>query len=367
MKVAIFKIGARIHQNEKIGNSTNEILSCVEMLLEAGVNVTGITKVLDSDNKDTTFPIKDFKWFFENINSFDKVIVVNGTYNFFGGAENECDIMTYKAINKFDKEIVYMLYDPYLTPKQMAKNVESKEWGSKYNIDELVIPENRLHYITQCRDTSSFKPECKKTIQYYPLELFPMFTEHGYFTEVDFDKAEFDLNYAGTWRGGRREKSMIKYFFGLPDDIRVQMFGNLKLEQFKKHGDLRPPQFGAPVTHDKVRENILRGLSTVIIGDPLYAKLDDIAQRAAESIIFGQITFIDSDYDRKNRFYKDKELKDFLRIDNREQLVDRLRFIKKDKTMFYNLLKAQRDDLFKDFDPHQYCVGLAKMIEMIHD
>lgn len=69
---------------------------------------------------------------------------------------------------------------------------------------------------------------------------------------------------------------------------------------------------------------------------------NDIAQRAWESIIYGQVTFVDSDYDRKNRMY-DKELSEFLRIDNREQLVNRLRKIKNDKNLFYEILEKQKN------------------------
>ena len=32
------------------------------------------------------------------------------------------------------------------------------------------------------------------------------------FEQVDFDKSEYDLNYAGTFRGGRREVDMVKFF-----------------------------------------------------------------------------------------------------------------------------------------------------------
>ena len=73
------------------------------------------------------------------------------------------------------------------------------------------------------------------------------------FEQINFDTAEYDLNYAGTFRGGRRETDMIKFFFGLPDDIRVQMFGNLTLSQFKKNGNLRPPEFGKSVKNDLVK------------------------------------------------------------------------------------------------------------------
>ena len=240
--------------------------------------------------------------------------------------------------------------------------------GKQYTEEELQIPK-KLHYITQCRSTEKIQEEGLVSCQYFPLELFPIIMENDNYTEVDFDNAQFDLNYAGTFRGGRRELAMIKYFFGLPEDIRVQMFGNLELEQFKKKKDTRgrPPEFGEAVTHDKVRENILKGLATVIIGDPLYCELDDIAQRFAESIIFGQVTFIDGDYDRLRRAYHNKWLEDYLCINSKQELVTKLREIKKDRELYYKLLKMQREDLLNNFDKENYCKDLAQMIEKIKD
>ena len=61
----------------------------------------------------------------------------------------------------------------------------------------------------------------------------------------------------------------------------------------------------------------------------------------------------------------DKELSEFLRIDNREQLVDRLRKIKNNKILFYEILEKQKKYILKDFDKNEYAKGLIKHLESL--
>lgn len=81
-------------------------------------------------------------------------------------------------------------------------------------------------------------------------------------------------------------------------------------------------------------------------------------------LYIGQVTFIDSDYDRNNRMY-DKELSEFLRIDNRDQLVDRLRTIKNDKKLFYDILEKQKNHVLTDFNKEEYAKGLILTMEKL--
>lgn len=61
----------------------------------------------------------------------------------------------------------------------------------------------------------------------------------------------------------------------------------------------------------------------------------------------------------------DKELSKFLRIDDRDQLVDRLRKIKNDKNLFYEILEKQKNHVLKDFDKKEYAKGLIKHLESL--
>ena len=81
-------------------------------------------------------------------------------------------------------------------------------------------------------------------------------------------------------------------------------------------------------------------------------------------LYIGQVTFIDSDYDRNNRMY-DEELSEFLRIDNGDQLVDRLRTIKNDKKLFYDILEKQKNHVLTDFNKEEYAKGLILTMEKL--
>lgn len=81
-------------------------------------------------------------------------------------------------------------------------------------------------------------------------------------------------------------------------------------------------------------------------------------------LYIGQVTFISSDYDRKNRMYN-KELSEFLKIDDRDQLVDRLRTIKNDKNLFYEILEKQKNHVLKDFNKEEYAKDLILTMEKL--
>lgn len=81
-------------------------------------------------------------------------------------------------------------------------------------------------------------------------------------------------------------------------------------------------------------------------------------------LYIGQVTFISSDYDKKNRMYN-KELSEFLRIDDRDQLVDRLRTIKNDKNLFYEILEKQKNHVLKDFNKEEYAKDLILTMEKL--
>lgn len=81
-------------------------------------------------------------------------------------------------------------------------------------------------------------------------------------------------------------------------------------------------------------------------------------------LYIGQVTFISSDYDRKNRMYN-KELSEFLRIDDRDQLVDKLRTIKNDKNLFYEILEKQKNHVLKDFNKEEYAKDLILTMEKL--
>ena len=118
------------------------------------------TQVLQSDNKNTSFPIKNYEDFHNSCQNLDALVIVNGNLNFYSGQKDQ-SIEVYKCINHFTGPVFYFMYDPYLGLKQCVKSVINRSWNT-YIEKELFIP-NKLHYITQCRATNLINGEAQQS------------------------------------------------------------------------------------------------------------------------------------------------------------------------------------------------------------
>jgi hypothetical protein len=147
------------------------------------------------------------------------------------------------------------------------------------------------------------------------------------FTQVKAEKV-VDLAYGGTFRGGRREKKLIDFYCGYPEDFSVEVFGKIKASDFnpKKLGDLRLPSFTGAVDYSKMIQKMATARAHVAIGDTHYPGVEMISQRAYESIMANTITFIDVEFDKHKRvFGNDLYLSKILYVTDRNQVYDRLK------------------------------------------
>jgi hypothetical protein len=183
-------------------------------------------------------------------------------------------------------------------------------------------------------------------------------------SKLDFktlEEREYDLLYGGTFRSGRRQDDMIKYYFGYDDG--VTMFGKIKEKDFsvKKVQDLKHPNYEKAVGYQDFNEKMSTSIATVIIGDKYYKETDDLAQRIYESILAGVVTFIDADYDKTKRVFTDPELQALLYVNNREEVKQRIDTIKQmTETQFKELLNKQYNNV--QLDINEYCSNLNRLM-----
>lgn len=341
MKALLIKLGSRMYfdtKSTKMTGITGEALSIMKILKKSYDHVTAYTKVLDKDIKNPDFDFQQINT--DHLDEYDHLFVINGNVNFFGGAEDPEQIMNYEVINKFKGKVFYILCDPALLLKQIWPSVEKKEWGSKYTEEQLNITRTDIECITQAYDVAKIKERSKKAVpfaavHYYPMERFPLMFEGVPYNE----NPEWDLLYGGTFRGGRREKDMVNYYFGLKG-VKAQMFG-LKLKDFKKQGSLTPPEFGDPVDYRDFIKKMNTGMATVIIGDPSYIECSDLAQRIYECVQANVVCLIDSKYDPKKRVFKSDELNKFCHVNFKRDVEDRIAKLKADPSLRKHLCELQ--------------------------
>lgn len=368
MKVAVVKIGARIAlSTSSTSGGTGETLSIISLLLGADIGVDVYSSISSRDISPDNFKIFEISTDYNKVNDrgYDALIVLNGNANFFGGTEDETVLLTYNIINNFKGKVFYILCDPNLTLKQIWSSVEKKPWGNKYNKEDIFVKRTDIEVLTQVHNTSAIESMMKKhldsiaSVKYYPFEKFPLYTMKNMSLPESYDK---DIIYGGTFRSGKREEDMVKFYFDYPEDIRVEMFGKITADNFKqdKIKDLRQPKFSKSVKYDEFPFKMKTGISTIIIGDMLYKKIDDLAQRIYESIRIGNIVFIDSSYDRNKRVFTDPLLRDICYVESKKCITETIRSLKKSPHLIAEIAEKQRENTEIDYE--EYLGNLKELI-----
>lgn len=370
MKVALIKLGSRIAISSRAtSGGTGEALSIIKMLTNSNVNVDVYTEILSKDEIDNLdFNIYNIEDTYKDINNknYNALIVLNGNVNYFGGVDSPPQTLNYYIINNFKGKVFYILCDCNLILKQVWKSIENKNWANNYKKDDINITRNDIIYISQPRDIIKLKNKLSKLdiiiddIIHYPFEKFPLVTSEYLQINPEY---KYDISYGGTFRGGKREKDMIKFYFDYPEDIKVEMFGKITESNFNKKliENLRLPDFNKAVPYNEFNNKMSDSLATIIIGDPLYKQLDDLAQRIYESILVGNIVFIDSSYDYNKRVFKNEELIKFNYVSNKEEVIDRIRLLKEDKDLRNHIIELQRQDT--KIDINKYCNDFVNIIK----
>lgn len=369
MKVAVIKLGSRVSITSRgTSGGTGEVLSIIKMLTTSGVNVDVYTEILDKDIIDgLDFNIYDIRDTYNDINNrqYDVLLVLNGNVNYFGGVDSPAQTLNYNVINNFKGKVFYILCDCNLLLNQIWPSVSRKSWANDYKQEDIEITRDDIVYISQPRDIDKLKTKIAKTgikinkIIHYPFEKFPLITLD--YKEINNDY-EYDISYGGTFRGGKREKDMIKFYFGYSDDIKVEMFGKIKESNFNKSSivGLRPPEFNKSVSYNDFSDKMRNSLSTIIIGDPLYKELDDLAQRIYESIMAGNIVFIDDSYDYNKRVFSNPDLVRFNYVSSRKDVENRIKLIKYKPAVRDYIVNLQRKDT--EIDKLKYCNDFVDII-----
>jgi hypothetical protein len=398
MKVAVIKLGSRISFNANDTSGGNgEARSIIKMLKEGGADVHIYTKILKKDNL-----VEDYKW--HNLTDilekgytswhgptfsglpgthlplqtdgptifpYDALVVLNGNVNFFGGAEDPEQLLNYQIINAFDGPVYYIFCDPELTLKQVWPSVKKKEWGSKWTEKQLNITRTDITYLSQPHDVEKVLADFgknevgPKNIIHFPFEKFPCLNEQLPFNPTP----KVDLSYGGTMRGGKRIKKMVKFYFGHPSDISVEMFGKIDSEDFDKlkgtpglPPGTREPTFTGAVRYDEMLPKMNEAMAHCVIGDPWYEDINDMAQRAYESIWSNVVTFIDIDLDQLRRVYgADPQLADFLYVSTRQELSEKIQLLKTDIELRRHIVEAQLAAI--NFDAKLYCTSFVNLLK----
>lgn len=375
MKIGVIKLGARITwETEKGKVGPGEAVSICKALVQGGADVHIFTKITKKDMLDpsvTWHNILDDR----DTSDCDVLAVINGNVNFFGGAEDRAQILNYELINNFKGHVAYVMCDPELPLMQIWPAVSKKNegWGTDYKEADINITRKDITLIAQPNDLEHVAQHWNKkrgvqtkNILHFPFEKFPLLNQH---LKAQKNPA-IDLMYGGTARGGKRIPNIFKWYFGHPPELKVQIFGAIELDDFIKHREvgagllagISAPEFAGPVFYNQVLPKMNSALAHLVTGDPAYEENNIIPQRTYECMAAGNLVFIDAKMDTCRRIYTSNDLREFMYVQTREDLSDRLRFLKQDGMAQQELLEMAQVDT--NFNAGEYCKALVNVFTL---
>jgi len=321
MKIAVIKLGTRI-VNKGTSGGSGEALSIMK-ILSYNYEVHYFTKILKKD-KDISYATGHQILETENLDEFDKLVVINGNVNFFGGSEDEAQIKNYILINNFRGKVFYFYCDPELYLKQIWSSIERKPWGNKYNKKDIFI-DKKIIYIHQPYNIEPFKKQIEKWFKveykHFPFYKFPLLNKR-----LEYKYPKKTLGYGGTLRGGKREQKIIDFLFGVTDSY---IFGPITLDKFKKYKSNNTdkiPIFEKAVEYSKYLDKMEEFKATINIGDKKYQG-NNLNQRIYEAVLSNTVSFIDIELDPKKIAFKNEKLRKFLYVKNKNELSKRLEYL----------------------------------------
>jgi hypothetical protein len=379
MKIGVIKLGARIIWDKTTSVTSGEAVSICEALTHGGAEVHVFTKILAKDTLDESIKWHDILTD-RDTTGLDALIVINGNVNFFGGAEDRAGILNYTVMNNFNGPVIYVLCDPELPLLQIWENVSKKQvdpkyaWENTYEERDINITKP-IHVLCQPFNVADTKARWIKkkaaplgTMFHFPMDRFPLLNPQL----APVMEPTVDLMYGGTARGGRRIPALHKWYWDLPEDISVEVFGKIDTDDFTKHPKVGPslnldgaPKFTGMVKYSEVLPKMNSALAHLVIGDPSYETQDLIPQRVAECIRAGNVVFVDANIDKSRRIYpKGTMAHDFLYVSTKEDLIERLRAVKSDPHIREQILMEQLAAI--GFDADVFCKSLVdKIAELV--
>jgi len=348
MKIAIIKLGGRI-ANEGHGITSFEAVS-VSKMLSYGNKVDCFTKISNNDKPIPELNILEITDHYNKISgNYDALVVLNGNINFYGGKETPEQILNLHIINNFNGLVFYIFIDTLLPLKNVWDSIQKKSWGNKYKKEDILIIRKDIVYITMCYDTEAVYKITNKTgivpskVVYFPFEKYAFFGERLNY----HSNKTIDLIYGANSFRNKREKKLIKYYLDLPEDLSVVFYGKMKQEDFniKLISNKIFPNFEGPI---KYNENLIKlntSISTINISDS-FNEGRQLNPRIYETVLANVVSFMDLDYDPQKRAFKNPELQNFLYVKNQNELIDKIRKLKSDKTIMNKIIDMQYEDSY---------------------
>lgn len=326
MKIAITKIGANITFSANNGSAANaDILYALRAMKGFGHKFTAVTHKTRNTELPDAIALQEVNRT-QDFNSFDLVLVFNGSINFFGGHPDEALFSLYRALSKTTKPIVYVQTDGALFFRQLWPLIQSREWASTLSEGEFYVEPANVYYISQGRINAKTLARLRSEanaiepigLYHYPWEKTILADYERVMNTplLEYNERKYDLGFGGYIRNNHKQKRIENYY----DDptLNVLLFGNLRGIKLQ-HTEVQPK-----VSYQQMIPKMSNCKATVIVGD-LYYNDHFHTLRMYESILAGNLVLIDKMMDTKAEFYKGLYDPYWFLVESKEEVREKLK------------------------------------------
>lgn len=300
-----------------------------------------------------------------DVNNFDKVVILPGSLNFFGGVESPTIMNNYKLLAKWKGEAITVLQtDARLPFRQLWPAIEKRDWG--YSKEDVWVS-SKIHVVCQSKKVDEVKSQYnKKDVEFknidfthFPIEQYAAIVaaEEQENLKDNIEK-EHDLVYYGSFRGGNRAEKMVDFLTGeVAEELNVHVFGTLKEKQLAKVTENKLPTFGKKIKMNETIKEVSKSFSTIIIGEKFYNDAM-LTVRVWETLSSQSVVFIDDDFDSEHEIFPDN---DFRYVKSGKELTEKIKMLNDE--LIEKLLIEQKDTLNKLINKEKYITGLKSVLK----
>lgn len=359
MKILLLNIANNVTDFKTV--ASGETIYIKKILEQAENEVT----IVSNKNGEHTISFEDL----EPIANFDRVIIIPGALNFFGGVESPTIINNYKLLAKWEKEIFVLQTDARLPFKQLWPSIEKRDWGYK---EEDVWINSPIKVICQSRNIKEVESQYNKNKNYvdfnnisfkhFPIDRYAALNAYDFLIKNKYEETTYenDFAYYGSFRGGNRAEKMVKYLTGrVVERFKVHVFGTLKEKQLAKLTDRKLPTFGKKVPMNKTIEEISKSKATIILGEKFYNDAM-FTVRVWETMASNSCVLIDEEFDPKHLLFPNDNRR---YISQTNDLIVALDNLTKDEEILKEMLDEQHERFLDLIDFNQYTSDFNKLFE----
>lgn len=291
MRVGICTLSGASTYRGKNANS-DEIIAVKDLLKSKGIDC----KILQNYKDKREEKEDETSFYYSDPNDFDKIIIMNGSINCFGGIVQEDTVYLFKFFKKATKpKFYYFFNDGLLKFVQLSKFLKTKKFEDVKPED--VYFDKPLTIISSFKDLNFAKEENSKEgivedAYFFDSAKMILFDGEDYKTRMVRNKGIFDIIYGGSARRNMRIKSFNEFFCS---NLKTALYGNL---DEKKLTGFKGEKFKKVKCTDVVSKNA-EGKATCVLKEKHYND-SIITRRVYESMMAGCVVFFEEEYDSKH-------------------------------------------------------------------